>query len=113
EYATKACWGISRDSHYQMSNRFAWSWKLAGLGYPVALVYLGFLDALEMADRGAPLKSHRHWEDLVRRHSAKLCPPAIWGDSIDVNGRRIVSLIRSVDQTLSPVPFELGKNAPA
>ena len=22
-------WGLSRDSHYQLANRFAWSWKLA------------------------------------------------------------------------------------
>lgn len=113
EYATRECWGISRDSHYQMSNRFAWSWKLAELGYPVALVYLGFLNSLEMADRGAPLRNQRHWEDLVREHSAKLCPPPTWSHSIEVNGRSIVSLIRSVEQTLCPGPFELGKNAPA
>ncbi len=33
-------WAISRDSHYQLSNRFAWTWKLATLGVPVILVYL-------------------------------------------------------------------------
>jgi hypothetical protein len=85
-----------------MSNRFAWSWRLAELGYPVVLVYLGFLNALEMADRGAPLDNHHHWEDLVRKHSENLCPPTIWGHSIEVNGRSIVSLIRSVEQPLPP-----------
>lgn len=100
ESATSASWRISRDSHYQMSNRFAWSWKLAELGYPVVLVYLGFLSALEMADRGAPLTSHRHWEHLVAKHSEHLCPAAIWGQSIEVNGRSIVALVRSVEQPL-------------
>jgi hypothetical protein len=33
-------WKISRDKHYQISNRFAWSWKLAQLGIPVVLLYL-------------------------------------------------------------------------
>ena len=47
-------WALSRDSHYQLSNRFAWAWKLASLGIPVVLVYLGFLNAVEMTDRGRP-----------------------------------------------------------
>jgi len=102
ECASKVPWGISRDSHYQMSNRFAWSWRLAELGYPVVLVYLGFRNALEMADRSAPLRDHRHWEDLVRGHSENLFPPTIWSHSIEVNGHSIVSLIRSVEQPLSP-----------
>jgi len=33
---------ISRDSHYQLSNRIAFAWKLASLGIPVILIYLGF-----------------------------------------------------------------------
>jgi hypothetical protein len=41
--ATKAEWHLSFTRCYQMSNRFAWSWKLCALGYPVVLVYLGFL----------------------------------------------------------------------
>ena len=103
ECATTASWGISRDSHYQMSNRFAWSWKLTELGYPVAMVYLGFLNAREMADRSAPLTDHRHWDDLVRKHSSKLCPPSIWDHSFEVNGRTMVSLIRSIEQPIVPM----------
>jgi hypothetical protein len=43
--ATGLNWGLARDSHYQLSNRFAWSWKAAELGLCVVLVYLGFLNA--------------------------------------------------------------------
>jgi hypothetical protein len=27
-------WNLSHENHYQLSNRFAWSWKLASLGIP-------------------------------------------------------------------------------
>lgn len=45
---TNLNWALSHEHRYQMANRFAWSWKLADLGYPVILVYLGFLGAEEM-----------------------------------------------------------------
>jgi hypothetical protein len=70
--ATSLPWRIARDTHYQMSNRFAWSWKLAALGIPVVLVYLGFLNAGEMIDRGQPFASHEDWERLVKAHSQAL-----------------------------------------
>ena len=53
-------WELSRDSHYQMSNRFAWAWKLASLGVPAVLVYLGFLNAVEWRtsdSRSGPMMS--------------------------------------------------------
>ena len=45
-------WALSTRHHYQLSNRFAWSWKLAMLGVPVVLLYLGFLNAQDMQDDG-------------------------------------------------------------
>lgn len=41
-------WSLSRDDRYQMSNRFASACKLTELGYPVILVYLGFVNAEDM-----------------------------------------------------------------
>lgn len=35
--STGLIWNIARDSHYQLSNRFAWAWKLAASGIPVSL----------------------------------------------------------------------------
>ncbi len=63
-------WGISRDSHYQLSNRFAWSWKLTTHSVPVVLVYLGFLNADEMEDCGAPFRtapSGTNWSGRMAR----------------------------------------------
>lgn len=103
EDATSMSWQISRDSHYQMSNRFAWSWKVAELGFPVVLIYLGFLNASEMADRGEPFPDHAAWETLVRKHSAPLFPEAVWNHRWSVNGVAFVPLIKSLEMPLDVV----------
>jgi hypothetical protein len=97
---TSLTWKISRDSHYQMSNRFAWSWKLVALGLPVVLVYLGFLNAHEMAYRGEPFASHDAWERLVRSHSAPLFPDQVWNHRWLVNGVPFIPIIKSIEQSL-------------
>lgn len=91
---------ISRDSHYQMANRFAWAWKLTELGVPVVLVYLGFLNADEMQDRGAPFACHADWQQLVQAHSAKLFDVDPWERAWTCNGHSLVPLIRSTEQPL-------------
>ena len=90
-------WVLSRDWNYQMSNRFAWSWKLAELGFSVILVYLGYLDAREM-DKGSKQKhfaDHSEWAELVVSHSELLFPAEVWGSCLPVHGRPFVPLIRS------------------
>ena len=96
-------WKLSRDNRYQMSNRFAWAWKVAEIGIPVVLVYLGFLNAEEMRNHGAPFASHDEWERAVKAHSAPLFPADIWGRRLDVNGVPVIPLIRSLDLPL-PAP---------
>lgn len=98
--ATSLTWRIARDSHYQMSNRFAWAWKLTECGIPVVLVYLGFLDASEMADRGEPFSNQNAWEALVKSHSAPLFPAEVWNRRWSVNGVPFIPLIRSVEEAL-------------
>lgn len=99
-YATSLKWQISCDSHYQMSNRFAWSWKLTDLGYPVILVYLGFLKAGEMRDKGNPFVNHSDWARLVKEHSEPLFPPEVWGRRWMYNGQPFIPLIKSIEQPL-------------
>lgn len=80
---TKRCWALSRDKHYQMSNRFAWSWKLRELGCSVILVYLSPLPYTE-------------WERAVKAHSRPLFPTQAWDQPLTSAGGHIfVPCIRS------------------
>jgi hypothetical protein len=100
--ATKLSWQISRDSHYQMSNRFAWAWKLTELGVPVVLVYLGFLKADDMSKPGeVPFSGFGAWENAIRVHSAPLFPWEVWGRQCSVNGVPLIPLIRSLELPLN------------
>ena len=101
ESATSLEFHISRDTHYQMSNRFAWSWKLTALGFPVVLVYLGFLNASEMRDKGSsPFPDRSVWKRVVKTHSDPLFPFEVWGRRWTCNGQAFVPLIRSFNQPL-------------
>jgi len=99
--ATDVIWTMNRDAAYQMANRFAWAWKLTELGYPVILVYLGFIAADEMGGSGEdqPYRDHTHWAGCVHAHSKALFPEPdkIWENTIPVNGQTIVPIIRSMD----------------
>ena len=94
---TELDWTLSHEHRYQMANRFAWSWKLTELGYPVILVYLGFLGADEMRKgrKQHPLKDHSEWEGLVKLHSELLFPAEVWDSNWVVSGQLFVPRIRS------------------
>lgn len=90
-------WHLHADSHFQVCNRFAFAWKLASQGVPVVLVYLGFLNAYEMAD---PLATHDDWRRLVLDHGHDLVPESVWDATLDVGGTSLTALIRSSDLRL-------------
>ncbi|MDO8588849.1 MAG: hypothetical protein Q7T82_17605 [Armatimonadota bacterium] len=103
--ATGASWTLSRDRNYQMSNRFAWCWKLTELGISVILVYLGFLRAEEMRTSGTkpqtPLANSDHWAALVKDHSSSLFPIEIWNKELKLGGQSFIPLIRTAHQPLT------------
>jgi hypothetical protein len=93
----EAGWNLAADSHYQLCNRFAWAWKVASLGVPVVLVYLGFLNAEDMAKRGQPFRTANEWADAVRSHAQGLVPDSAWDKRLDVEGTPLRVLIRAMD----------------
>ncbi len=101
---TGLVWALSHDWNYQMSNRFAWAWKLTQLGVPVVLVYLGFLNAREMFDRGRTFASAGDWQAVVDAHSRPLFPASIWNRSWKLNGQTFSPLIRTLELPLVPIP---------
>ena len=104
--ATGKRWDISRDHHYQPSNRFAWSWKLASLGIPVVLLYLGFLNAHDMADDGSLFRSEAEWTSTLKDHCLVVVDEACWGEWMEFAGVGFIALIRGVDQ-----PFDSNDEA--
>jgi len=94
--ATELPWALSRDWNYQMSNRFAWAWKLTELHVPVVLIYLGFLNADDIDGLGKPFTSAMDWERAVKDHSQALFPSSVWNQRLECNGQPLIPLIRSL-----------------
>jgi hypothetical protein len=91
-------WHLCADSHYQLCNRFAWTWKLASLGIPTVLIFLAFLGATEMMNRGKLFASAEEWHTLVRKHASGVVPDeAAWGCRLQASGAPFWALIRSLD----------------
>lgn len=89
-------WALSADDHhYQLANRIAWSWKLASVGMPTVLVYLGFLNAAEMTDKCETFATLAGWKDCMLEHSAHVVPPSYWDTSLHANGAPLMFLIRA------------------
>jgi hypothetical protein len=93
-------WNLSQDSHYQLANRFAWSWKLASMGIPVVLVYLGFLSASEVNDLGMTFADSADWSRVILEHSRNIVPERAWGCDIRIESVVIKPLIRAWKQEL-------------
>ena len=99
---------LRHDSHYQLSNRFAWSWKVAAMGIPVILVYLGFLGAIEMDEEKSQkvsFDSEDDWRRCVLDYGRETVPSeddrAVWDTPLDINGTPLIPLIRSLNQPLA------------
>ncbi|MCI0775610.1 MAG: hypothetical protein J4O01_03980 [Chloroflexi bacterium] len=89
---------LTVESHYQLCNRFAWSWKIASMGVPVILVYLGFLNADDMAERGqTTFKSDSEWDEAVRDYGSGIVPDEAWTKKLDIDGTPFIPIIRAMD----------------
>ena len=99
---TVGLWRLSAEHHFQLANRFAWSWKLATFGVPVVLLYLGFLDAVEMTDRGSPFGEDDDWRDTLLENYHGVIDAACWERTLDVGGTPLLPLIRTDAQPFEP-----------
>jgi len=99
---------LSLERHYQLANRLAWSWKLASLGIPIVLIYLGFLGDEGMRDVGEPLRDHTHWNNLMRVYMQGVAPEAALERQIKCGDAEFWFLIRSLP--VPPPPAQGGKD---
>ena len=99
---TGGSWRLSAEHHFQLANRIAWSWKLATFGVPVVLLYLGFLDATEMTDRGSPFRKGDDWRNTLLEHCHGVLDVACWERTLDVGGTPLLPLMRTDGQPFDP-----------
>ncbi len=99
--ATGGSWNLALTPRYQLSNRFAWSWKLASLGIPVVLVYLGFLKACEVTDLGQPFCSNEEWKCVLKEYGQDTIDNTCWEKHWDFSAS-FIPLIRSYKQCFNP-----------
>jgi hypothetical protein len=99
---------LSRDESYQFANRIAFSWKLASLGIPVALIYLGFTGDKTISKSPEDEIPHADaWNDVFRKHTIGQFPPDLWGREIGcglasfwllVRGRQVLHQSPQIEQ---------------
>ena len=86
---------ISRDSHYQLSNRVAFAWKLASMGIPTVLVYLGFVGDDGIADVGAPFANADHWQSAFGEYAHPVVPADLFERRLECGDTPTWFLVRS------------------
>ena len=86
---------ISRDSHYQLSNRLAFAWKLATLGIPTVLLYLGFTGDEGIRDAGMPFENDEHWQRVFGNHLKAVCPTSPLAGPVHIGAAPFWVLSRS------------------
>lgn len=85
---------ISRDRHYQLSNRIAYAWKLASLGVPVVLIYLGFVgDTYFKYDY---LRDADHWQRVMGGYMQGVLPLSMAGKSVSCGAASFTMLVESL-----------------
>jgi len=94
---------ISQDSHYQLANRLAFTWKLASMGLPTALVYLGFTHDSGIADAGEPFADAEHWNRHFYSHVGDTIPSSAFERRIATGAAPFWLLVRA-RKALSPSP---------
>jgi len=88
---------ISRDSHYQLANRVAYSWKIASMGVPVLLVYLGFTGDEGIANVGVPFKDNEHWQSVMRAYTDGVLPEGFTERMVPCGKADMCMIIRSME----------------
>ena len=102
---------IGADKHYQLSNRLAFAWKLADLGIPTVLIYLGFTGDEGIRDAGEPFRDDSHWQATFSAYAHANVPREVFESRIDCGRAPAYFLIRSrpVLEQSPPPPLRIAE----
>jgi hypothetical protein len=67
---------LTADNHYQLANRLASAYKVASVGVPVVLLYLGFTGDTYFTDH---LRDADHWDRMMRGYLHDVVPSDLPG----------------------------------
>ena len=88
---------ISGDIGCQLSNLVAHAWWLANQGFPVVLMYLGFLDCQDMNDgKNKLLNSPEDWEDSFLKHAKQVGVNSIIDKWVDCGESKFITISSSI-----------------
>lgn len=87
---------LSAASHYQLSNRLAFTWRLASLGLDVVLVFLGFTGDNGIADAGKPFSDEKHWQQAFWKHARLVVPHGVFERELTFDDGTAWLLLRSL-----------------
>lgn len=86
---------INRDSHYQLANRLAFTWKLGMFGFPVVLVYLGFTRDEGIRDVGDPFIDDQDWKRAFSKYAGSIVPLELFDRRINLGPAPVWLVSRS------------------
>jgi hypothetical protein len=86
---------LTTTSHYQLARRLAFAWKLASLGLPVALVYLGFIGDEGISDTGESFATDSAWSDAFRGYCGSPGIPSLFEHELRVGETPLWLIARS------------------
>ncbi|MCK4486355.1 MAG: hypothetical protein KAU38_06255 [Desulfobacterales bacterium] len=86
---------ISYKSHYQLANRLAFTWKLGMLGFPVVLMYLGFIGDYGIRDVGEPFSDDEDWQQALMQYTENIIPMDMFDRRLDIGPSPVWLLSRS------------------
>lgn len=96
---------LSRDRNYQLSNRLAFSWKLASLGIPTVLLYLGFTGDRGLEPTRSMLRDAHDWETCLGTHTAGVIPPQSIGRWIEIGPAGFMLLVAARERLEDSPPL--------
>jgi hypothetical protein len=83
---------ISCNSHYQLANRLAFTWKLATLGIPTVLIYLGFIGDTALKE---PFLTTTDWEQTFDGYAKPSACRSLFERRIDCGAASAWMLLRA------------------
>jgi len=87
---------ISCEHHYQLSNRIAMAWKLASLGVPNTLVFLGFTGDREISRKGDYFADDKDWHRAFTEYLKGVLPEGLLEKDISSGAASFRVLSRSL-----------------